>query len=191
MRVGYIRVSTVEQNESRQKVLMEEKGIDKLFIDKCSGKDTNRPKLKELMEFVREGDTVYIESFSRLARSTTDLLSLVESLKDREVSLVSCKESLNTSTPQGKLMLTMLGAIAEFERDCILERQKEGIAIAKAEGKYKGRKKIDFPSNWEEVYNRYKTREINGNKAMEILDLKRSTFYKLKQEWEQAQRDAN
>ncbi len=112
MKVGYIRVSTVEQNEIRQNVLMEEKGIDKLFIDKCSGKDTNRPKLKELMEFVREGDTVYIESFSRLARSTTDLLSLVESLKDRDVSLVSCKESLDTSTPQGKLMLTMLGAIA-------------------------------------------------------------------------------
>jgi len=86
-------------------------------------------------------------------------------------------------------MLTMLGAIAEFERDCILERQKEGIAIAKSEGKYKGRRKIDFPSNWEEVYNRYKTREITGNQAMEILELKRNTFYKLRQEWEQ--RDAN
>ena len=189
MKVGYIRVSTVEQNESRQKFLMEEKGIDKLFIDKCSGKDMNRPKLKELIEFVREGDTVYIESFSRLARSTRDLLDLVESLKSRGVSLVSCKENLDTSTPQGKLMLTMLGAIAEFERDCILERQKEGIAIAKAEGKYKGRNKINFPSNWDEVYSRYKSREINGNKAMEMLELKRNTFYKLKKEWEQ--RDPN
>ncbi|SHH55422.1 recombinase family protein [Tepidibacter thalassicus] len=187
MKVGYIRVSTVEQNEDRQKVLMKKNGIEKLFIDKCSGKDTNRPKLKELMEFVRKGDTVYVESFSRLARSTKDLLELVKSLNDKGVNLISFKENIDTTTPHGKLMLTMLGAIAEFERDCLLERQREGIALAKAKGKYKGRKKIGYPNNWEEVYNRYKTRKITATKAMEILSLKRNTFYKLKKEWEQKQ----
>lgn len=112
------------------------------------------------------------------------MLELVESFKGKGVSIVSFKENVDTRTPQGKRMLTMLGAIAEFERDCILERQKEGIAIAKAEGKYKGRKKIDFLSNWEDVYNRYKTREITGNQDMEMLELKRNTFYKLKKEWD-------
>lgn len=184
MKLGYIRVSTVDQNEGRQKVLMREKEIEKVFLDKCSGKDTNRPKLIELIEFAREGDIIYIESFSRLARSTKDLLELVENFKSKGVSLVSFKENLDTSTPTGKLMLTMIGAIAEFERDCLLERQREGIALAKAEGKYKGRKKIDFPDNWEEIYNKYKTREITGTKAMESLALKRNTFYKLKKEWE-------
>jgi DNA invertase Pin-like site-specific DNA recombinase len=137
------------------------------------------------MEFAREEDIIYIESFSRLARSTKDLLELVEKFKAKGVGLVSFKESLDTSTPAGKLMLTMIGAIAEFERECLLERQREGIALAKAEGKYKGRKKIDFPNNWEEIYNEYKTREITGTKAMEALGLKRNTFYKLKKEWEE------
>lgn len=184
MKLGYIRVSTIEQNEGRQKVLMEEKSIEKLFIDKCSGKDTNRPKLKELMEYAREGDILHVESFSRLARSTKDLLELVEYFKSKGVSLVSFKENLDTTTPTGKLMLTMIGAIAEFERECLLERQKEGIALAKIAGKYKGRKKIDFPKDWEDIYNKYKIRKITGTKAMELMGLKRNTFYRLKEEWE-------
>jgi DNA invertase Pin-like site-specific DNA recombinase len=184
MKLGYIRVSTVDQNEGRQKVLMEEKNIEKLFIDKCSGKNTNRPKLKELMEYAREGDIIHVESFSRLARSTKDLLELVEYWRSKGVSLVSFKEHLDSTTPTGKLMLTMVGAIDEFERECLLERQREGIALAKAAGKYKGRKKIDFPSNWEDVYYQYKVREITANKAMELLDLKRNTFYRLKKDWE-------
>jgi DNA invertase Pin-like site-specific DNA recombinase len=184
MKLGYIRVSTVDQNEGRQKVLMEEKNIEKLFIDKCSGKNTNRPKLKELMEYAREGDIIHVESFSRLARSTKDLLELVEYWRSKGVSLVSFKEHLDSTTPTGKLMLTMVGAIDEFERECLLERQREGIALAKAAGKYKGRKKIDFPSNWEDVYHQYKVREITANKAMELLDLKRNTFYRLKKDWE-------
>ncbi|MCT4595066.1 MAG: recombinase family protein [Anaeromicrobium sp.] len=184
MKLGYIRVSTLEQNEGRQRVLMEEKNIEKIFIDKCSGKDTNRPKLKEIMEYAREGDIIHIESFSRLARSTKDLLELVDYFKSKGVSLVSFKENLDTTTPTGKLMLTMIGAIAEFERECLLERQREGIALAKAEGKYKGRKKIDFPEEWEAIYNKYKIRDITATKAMELLDLKRNTFYRLKEDWE-------
>lgn len=184
MNVAYIRVSTVEQNEERQIKAMENLNIDKYFKEKVSAKDTNREQLKLLLDYVREGDIVYIKDFSRLARSTKDLLEIVELLNVKKVNLVSLKENLNTSTPTGKLMLTMIGAIYEFERANLLERQKEGIAIAKSKGKYKGRKEIDFPSNWEEIYNKYRIREITGTKAMKMLNLKRNTFYKLKKEWE-------
>lgn len=184
MNIGYIRVSTVEQNEGRQVEALKPYGIDELFMEKVSAKDTNRVKLNEMIKFARKGDTIYVLDFSRLARSTKDLLELVEILNDKGVDLVSIKENLDTSTPTGKLMLTMIGAINEFERANLLERQKEGINIAKAEGKYQGRKAIDMPSNWEVVYNQYKNRTITGTKAMEQLGLKRNTFYKLVKEYE-------
>lgn len=183
--IGYIRVSTVEQNEERQQKALEGKHIDKVYIEKASGKDTNRPKLKEMLDYVREGDTVYIQDFSRLARNVKDLLNIVEQLQNKGVNLISIKENLDLSTSAGRLQLTMLGAIYEFERDMIRERQAEGIAIAKAKGKYKGRKKITFPSNWEEVYQKWKCREINGVKAREQLGLKRNTFYNLVKEYEE------
>ncbi|WP_032120663.1 recombinase family protein [Clostridium amazonitimonense] len=183
MRVAYIRVSTVEQNEDRQIKAMEHLGIERYFIEKVSAKDTNRPKLVDLLEFVREGDTIYIKDFSRLARSTKDLLYIVEQLDGKNIKLISLKENLDTSTSTGKLMLTMIGAIYEFERANILERQREGIVIAKENGKYKGRKKIEYPSNWAEVYGKWKTREVNGSEAMEKLGLKRNTFYKLLKEY--------
>lgn len=184
MKVAYIRVSTIEQNEGRQLEAMKNLEIEKYFTEKVSAKDTNRPKLQELMEFVREGDTVYIKDFSRLARSTKDLLELVEYFNAKKVNLISLNENLDTSTPTGKLMVTMMGAINEFERNNLLERQREGIALAVTEGKYKGRKEIEFPSNWEEVYSQYKNRSLTGTKAMEILGLKRTTFYKLVNEYE-------
>jgi len=186
MNVAYVRVSTVEQNEARQIEALTKHNIEKWFTEKVSAKDTNRAKLQELIDFVREGDTVYIHDFSRLARSTKDLLELIELFKRKKVNLVSNKEALDTSTAAGKLMLTMLGAINEFERTNMLERQKEGIAIAKQKGKYLGRKKIDFPENWEDVYNKYKTRQITANKAMEQLQLKRNTFYNLLKMHEEA-----
>ena len=184
MNIAYIRVSTVEQNEGRQIEALKKHNIDKWFTEKVSAKDTNRPQLNNMLEFAREGDTIYIHDLSRLARSTKDLLEIVEQLQAKGIHLVSNKESIDTSTATGKLMITMIGAINEFERANLLERQKEGIAIAKAKGKFKGRKKIGFPSNWEEVYPKYKTREITANKAMELLNLKRNTFYKLKKEYE-------
>ena len=131
MKIAYVRVSTVEQNESRQIEALEKYGIEKWFTEKVSAKDTNRPKLKEMLEFAREGDTIYIHDFSRLARSTKDLLEIVETLKAKGIHLVSNKENIDTSTPTGKLMLTMIAAINEFERSNLLERQREGIAIAK------------------------------------------------------------
>lgn len=184
MNIQYIRVSTIDQNEGRQVEALKKYNIDKTFLEKVSAKDTNRPKLNEMIEFAREGDTIFIHSFDRLARSTKDLLEIAEQLKAKGIHLVSNKENIDTSTATGKLMLTMIGAIAEFERANMLERQKEGIAIAKEEGKYMGRKEIDYPVNWTEIYSKYKVRELTGTKAMQELGLKRNTFYKLVQEYE-------
>ena len=144
MLVGYVRVSTIEQNETRQVEALEKLNIEKWYIEKVSGKDTKREKLQQMLDFVREGDEIYVMDFSRLSRSVQDLLNIVDLLNGKKVKLVSLKENLDTSTPTGKLMLTVIGAIAEFERMNILERQREGIAIAKREGRYKGRKAMEI-----------------------------------------------
>lgn len=180
MKVAYVRVSTAEQNEARQVEALEKHGIEKWYTEKVSGKDTNRPKLKEMLEFVREGDTVYIHDFSRLARSTKDLLEIVEQLNSKGVHLVSNKENIDTSTATGKLMLTMIGAIAEFERQNLLERQREGIEIAKREGKFKGGqvKRID-DKTLENAYTRYQSRDITKKQMAEELQISRPTLDKL------------
>ena len=180
MRVAYVRVSTVEQNEQRQIEGLEKHNIEKWFIEKVSGKDTNREQLQAMLDWCREGDTIYIHDFSRLARSTKDLLDLVEQLNAKGVNLVSNKENIDTSTPTGKLMLTMIGAINEFERLNMLERQAEGIAIAKREGKYKGRKPIEVDSTKFEIqYMRYLNREINKVELARILNVSRPTLDKM------------
>jgi len=183
MNVAYIRVSTVEQNESRQLEAMKDKGIEKYFTEKVSGKDTNRPQLKEMMEFVREGDTIYIHDFSRLARSTEDLLNIVNSLNKKGVHLVSNKENLDTSTPTGKLMLTMIAAINQFERENMLERQREGIALAKKEGRYKGGqpKQID-KKLFDSLLADYNSRVINKVEFSKKLGVSRPTLDKLLKE---------
>lgn len=178
MRIAYVRVSTVEQNEARQREALETRGIDKWFVEKISAKDTNRPQLQAMLEFAREGDTIYIHDFSRMARSTRDLLDLVERLTAKGVHLVSNKESIDTSTPTGKLMLTMIGAINEFERTNLLERQREGIAIAKREGKYHGRKEIVIP-DFSSHYARYQNREVSKIKLAQELGISRPTLDKL------------
>ena len=176
-KIGYVRVSSAEQNEARQLEAFKDLGLYKIYIEKISAKHTNRPLLQQMLEYVREGDTVYVKDFSRIARSTKDLLEITEQLNSRAVKLISLKENLDTSTTTGKLMLTVIGAIYEFERENLLERQREGIAIAKSEGKYKGRKAIKHPPNWDEVYNLYVTRQITGKEAMLRMGLKRNTFY--------------
>ena len=183
MKVAYVRVSTAEQNEARQTEALEKHNIEKWYIEKISGKDTNRPKLQEMLDFVREGDTIYIHDFSRLARSTKDLLDIVEKLNEKGVSLVSNKENIDSSTPTGKLMLTMIGAIAEFERQNLLERQREGIEIAKREGKFKGGqvKKIDIDT-FNNVYREYKEREITKKEMAEKLHISRPTLDKMLKE---------
>jgi DNA invertase Pin-like site-specific DNA recombinase len=157
---------------------MQKYNIEKWFIEKVSAKDTNRPKLQEMLEFCREGDTVHIHDFSRLARSTKDLLDIVELLNHKRVTLISNKENIDTSTPTGKLMLTMIGAINEFERTNLLERQKEGIAIAKREGKYKGGKCKKIP-NFSEHYAQYLSRQISKADLAKKLGISRPTLDKI------------
>ena len=177
--IGYVRVSTVEQHDERQIEALKKHDIDKFFVEKVSAKDTNRPELQKMMEYIREDDVIFIKDFSRVARSTKDLLDIVETLDNKGVKLISLKENLDTTTPTGRLMLTMIGAIYEFERTNLLERQREGISIAKRAGKYKGRKEIAPPDNFAEVYNLWKNRSITGREAMKRLNLKINTFYKL------------
>lgn len=182
MKIAYVRVSTVEQNEARQIEALKKYGIDKWFTEKVSAKDTDRPQLQAMLEFAREGDIVYIHDFSRLARSTSDLLKLVELLQAKGVHLVSNKESIDTSTPTGKLMLTMLGAIYEFERTNLLERQREGVAIAKSQGKYKGRKEIKI-DDFGAQYQRYLNRELSKVQLAKELNISRPTLDKLIREY--------
>ena len=176
-KIGYIRVSTQEQNTIRQEVLMETLGVDEVYIDRMSGKDTNRPELQKMMEYVRKGDTVIVESISRFARNTRDLLELVEQLTVKGVEFVSKKEAIDTTTPTGKFMLTVFGAVAELEREYILQRQREGIAIAKANGVYRGRKPVQRPE-FDQVVALWRSGELTAAEAMRRLDMKSSTFYR-------------
>lgn len=177
MKIGYIRISTVDQNTARQEVLMNELGVDQVFIDRLSGKSMERPELKRMMNFVREGDTVIVESISRFARNTRDLLELIEQLSARNVEFVSKKEAIDTTTPTGKFMLTVFGAVAELEREYILQRQREGIAIAKDNGVYKGRKPIER-TEFVSVVSIWQQGKITAVEAMRRLDMKPSTFYR-------------
>lgn len=177
MKIGYIRVSTAEQNTIRQEVLLKEMGVDEVFIDKASGKNTDRPELKKMITYVRQGDTVIVDSISRFARNTKDLLDLIEQLTAKNVEFISKKESIDTTTPTGKFMLTIFGAVAELEREYILQRQQEGIAIAKEQGKYKGRKPIVHP-DFEKVVSKWQAGDITAVEAMRRLNMKPSTFYR-------------
>ena len=183
--IAYVRVSTIDQNEERQLKALEKYDIDKWFTEKISGKNTQRPELQRMLEYVREGDTVYVHDFSRLARSTKDLLQLVEDLQLKGVHLVSSKENMDTSTATGKLMVTMMAAIAEFERANLLERQREGIAIAKANGRYKGRKAFEVTEHFMELYSQYQNRQISKSKFANLYGVSRPTLDKLLKNYEQ------
>jgi len=179
MRVGYVRCSTIEQNEARQLKMMEDQRAEKLFVDKASGKNTDRKAFKDMMAFVRAGDIVIVESISRIARNTRDLLAIVSELTEKEVEFVSLKESIDTTTPQGRFMLTVFGALAELERENILERQREGIEIAKSEGKYKGRKPVEIDEErFKAVCANWRAGEITATAAMQEVGLKPNTFYR-------------
>lgn len=177
MKIGYIRVSTQEQNTVRQEALMDALGVEKVYIDRMSGKNTERPELKQMLEYVRKGDVVIVESISRFARNTRDLLELVERLTAKEVEFVSQKEAIDTNTPTGKFMLTVFGAVAELEREYILQRQREGIEIAKAQGKYKGRKPISSP-DFDKIAAQWRRGELTAVQAMRRLGMSKTTFYR-------------
>ena len=177
MKIGYIRVSTQEQNTIRQEVLMRELGVDEVYIDRMSGKNTQRPELQRMMDYVRRGDTVIVESISRFARNTRDLLELIEKLNEKGVEFVSKKEAIDKTTPTGKFMLTVFGAVAELEREYILQRQREGIAIAKEQGKYKGRKEVQNPG-FERVIKKWHEGQVTATEAMKSLGMSKTTFYR-------------
>ena len=176
--LAYVRVSSTDQNLQRQEEALKSRNIDKWFKEKISGKNTNRPQLQAMLEYAREGDTIFIHDFSRLARSVKDLLGIVEQLQTNNINLVSNKENLDSSTPQGKLMLTMIGAINQFERENLLERQREGIAIAVKQGKYKVRKQISI-KDFDQHYIQYLNREVSKSQLAKRLNVSRPTLDKL------------
>lgn len=186
MKVGYVRVSTDDQNTARQEVIMAELGVEKVYLEKVSGKSQKgREQLEAMLQYVREGDVVVAESISRIARNTKDLLDIVERLNEKGVDFISKKETIDTKTPTGKFMLVVFGAIAQLEREYMLDRQREGIEIARQNGKYKGRKPIAIDdAKFEAVYLSWKAGDIKGVEAMGELGLKSSTFYRRVRDWE-------
>jgi DNA invertase Pin-like site-specific DNA recombinase len=186
---GYVRVSTSEQNTARQEILMEGLGVDKVFIETESGKTMkDRTELKAMIAYVRDGDTVVVESFGRLARNIRDLLSIVDKLTEKGVMFESQKEQIDTSTPAGRFMLTVFGALAQLEREFMLERQAEGIKAAKAAGKYNGRPRAEIDSTeFERIYKRWKDDDITAKRAYKLLGISKATWYRRLHEFETAQ----
>lgn len=168
MKIAYIRVNSTTQHTIRQEILMQELGAERIYIDIQNGKDAERPKLKEMMRFVRQGDIVIVESINRFARNTRDLLELVDKLMKIKVQFICKKESIDSETPSGKFILTVFAALAELERDYILDRQREGITVAK---------KNIHPGRVDEVFKEWKAGIITGVDAMHKLNMTRTKFY--------------
>jgi len=176
---AYVRVSSKDQQDGRQFIAMENRGIppEQIFSEKLSGKDTKRPELQALMNTVQKGDVVVVESISRFARNTRDLLDLVDRLAQRGVEFISLKEHIDTTTPTGRFTLTIFAAISELERECTLIRQAEGIAAAKSRGVHLGRPIKKAPENFPEVVKLWERQEITFEEALEQTGLKQGTFY--------------
>lgn len=184
-KIGYIRVSTEHQEAARQQEIMCDYQVDRIFSEKLSGVTTDRPQLKAMLDYVREGDTLYVESIRRLGRSTRDLLNIIDTLTDKGVTLVSNRENIDTDTPTGKFILTVFATLSQLEREQLKQRQREGIEIAKAQGKYTGRKPI--PTDWTKfghLYGEWKAKSITGRDFMRRMDLSANTFYRRVREYE-------
>ncbi len=184
-KIGYIRVSTEHQETARQQEIMCGYQVDRIFSEKLSGTNTDRPQLRAMLDYVREGDTLYVESISRLGRSTKDLLNIIDTLGSKGVTLISHKEKIDTDTPTGKFMLTVFAALSQLEREQLKQRQREGIEIAKAQGKYTGRKPI--PTDWTrfgQFYGEWKSKNITGRDFMRRMDMSANTFYRRVREYE-------
>lgn len=184
-KIGYIRVSTEHQETARQEAIMEQYQVERVFAEKISGKNANRPELMAMLDYVREGDTLYIESISRLGRSTRDLLHIIDVLQRKGVTLISSKENIDTNTPQGRFVLSIFAALSELEREQTLQRQREGIAIAKAQGKYKGRQPIAIDwVKFEQLYELWKTDKITAVEFQKRMGLRANTFYRRLRKYE-------
>lgn len=177
MTLGYARVSTDEQNLDRQIDALNKYGVDVLFNEKMSGTKRERPELNKLIERISAGDTVVIESLSRLGRSTKDLIELMELFKDKGVNLVSLKESIDTSSSTGKLLFTLMSALAQFERDLISERTVEGLKAARARGRMGGRPKIN-DDQIKKAVKMYNTKQYSLKEIEEMTGVKKSTLYR-------------
>jgi len=184
MNIGYIRISSSDQKIDRQKSMLENYGIEKFFIDKISGKNTKRPQLNKMLDFIREGDTVYFVSISRLARNTKDFLELMEIFKEKGVNIVCLKEPIDTTTPQGKMIATIFASMYELERENIRERQKEGIEVAKQKGVKFGRPKIKITPEFKKLYPKWKAGEITAREFMRKVNMKPNTFYRRVKDFE-------
>lgn len=179
-KIGYARVSSTDQNLDRQIETLQAIGCEKIFMEKVSGAHrSNRPELAAMLEYVREGDTLHVSAISRLARSTRDFLQIVDTLQGKGVALVSAKESIDTGTPQGRFMLTVFSALSQLEREAIRERQQEGYAAAKAQGKRFGRPPLKKPDNWDAVYSDWKAGKITAVAAFRELGISKASFYRL------------
>ena len=193
-RIGYIRVSTEHQETARQQEIMSNYKVDRIFSEKLSGANADRPQLRAMLDFVREGDTLYVESIDRLGRSTKDLLNIIDTLTDKGVTLVSHKENIDTDTPTGKFMLTVFAALSQLEREQLKQRQREGIEIAKRKlptdvfgGKFTGRKPIPIDrTKFGQLYGEWKAKNITGRDFMRRMGLTANTFYRRVREYETA-----
>jgi DNA invertase Pin-like site-specific DNA recombinase len=186
-KIMYQRISTRNQNLARQENLAAELGIDKVFVDVMSGKDTKRPQLEDMLAYVRAGDTLIIESFSRLGRSLRDLLDIIEQLEKKKVILQSQKESVSTDNASGRLQVALFAALSQFEREIMLERQAEGVAAAKAAGRYTGGK--PKPTDWDRfksIYNQWKAGEMTAVAAQKKMGMTAPTFYRRVKQFEQS-----
>ena len=179
MKIGYVRVSTVEQHEDRQLAAIKQWGAEKIFIDKMSDKNMDRDGLRNMMDFIREGDSLCVLELSRLGRSLPDLIKITDDLQKKKVSLVVLKENIDTSTPTGRMIFYMLAVIAQFERETILERQREGIEQAKLRHVYKGREKRILPDNFEDYYKQWLAREISRSQIARDLKISRPVLISL------------
>ena len=174
---GYARVSTEQQNLDRQLDMLQKYGVDFIYNEKMTGTKRNRPELEKLLERLTEGDTVVVESLSRLGRSTKALIWLMETFNSKGVNLVSLKESIDTTTSTGKLLFTLISALAQFERDVLADRTREGLAAARARGRKGGRKPIDSDAV-RKVVKLYKTGQYTVSEITELTGVKKTTLYK-------------
>lgn len=174
---GYARVSTEAQNLDRQLDALKHYGVDSIYNEKMTGTKKDRPELMKMLDRITEGDTIVIESLSRLGRSTKDLIELVELFERKKVHLVSLKESIDTSTPTGKLLFTLMSALAQFERDTIAERTKEGLRSARARGRMGGRPRID-EAKIKQAVKLYNTQQYSVKEIEELTGVKKATLYR-------------
>ncbi len=187
MNIAYIRVSSIDQNTDRQHEILKSCNIEKVFEEKLSGKTTDRPELKSMLSYAREGDTIYIESISRLARNTRDFLTIVDELTAKNVKLVSMKENIDTTSETGKFMLTVFAALSEMERQTLLLRQKEGLDEAKKRGVKFGRPKIQINDKFKAAYKKWRNGEMTAVEAMKKAEMTKNTFYIRVREYEESQ----